>query len=41
MTQIADLRSDAVTRPTEAMSAAMVAAPLGDDVFGDDHPSGC
>ena len=32
----ADLRSDTVTRPTAAMRAAMGAAPLGDDVFGDD-----
>ncbi len=31
-----DLRSDTVTRPTPAMRAAMLAAPLGDDVFGDD-----
>ena len=31
-----DLRSDTVTQPTEAMRAAMQAAPLGDDVFGDD-----
>jgi|TARA_B100001971_G_C18253444_1_gene580090 threonine aldolase len=31
-----DLRSDTVTQPTEAMKAAMVAAPLGDDVLGDD-----
>jgi threonine aldolase len=31
-----DLRSDTVTRPTEAMRAAMMAAPLGDDVFADD-----
>jgi len=31
-----DLRSDTVTRPTTAMQAAMLAAPLGDDVFGDD-----
>lgn len=31
-----DLRSDTVTRPTEAMRAAMAQAPLGDDVFGDD-----
>ncbi|MCD6079027.1 MAG: ltaE [Ramlibacter sp.] len=31
-----DLRSDTVTRPTDAMRAAMGAAPLGDDVFGDD-----
>lgn len=31
-----DLRSDTVTRPTAAMRAAMTAAPVGDDVFGDD-----
>lgn len=31
-----DLRSDTVTQPTTAMRAAMMAAPLGDDVFGDD-----
>jgi len=31
-----DLRSDTVTRPTAAMREAMLAAPLGDDVFGDD-----
>jgi len=31
-----DLRSDTVTRPTAAMREAMFAAPLGDDVFGDD-----
>jgi len=31
-----DLRSDTVTQPTAAMRAAMNAAPLGDDVFGDD-----
>jgi threonine aldolase len=31
-----DLRSDTVTRPTPAMWDAMRAAPLGDDVFGDD-----
>ena len=31
-----DLRSDTVTQPTEAMRAVMHAAPLGDDVFGDD-----
>ena len=33
---IVDLRSDTVTRPTPAMREAMFAAPLGDDVFGDD-----
>lgn len=31
-----DLRSDTVTQPTPAMRSAMMAAPLGDDVFGDD-----
>jgi threonine aldolase len=31
-----DLRSDTVTQPTAAMREAMRAAPLGDDVFGDD-----
>ncbi|MCH2160481.1 MAG: aminotransferase class I/II-fold pyridoxal phosphate-dependent enzyme, partial [Phycisphaerales bacterium] len=31
-----DLRSDTVTRPTEAMWASMHAAPLGDDVLGDE-----
>ena len=33
---VVDLRSDTVTQPTAAMRAAMHAAPLGDDVFGDD-----
>jgi threonine aldolase len=33
---VVDLRSDTVTRPTAAMREAMMAAPLGDDVFGDD-----
>lgn len=32
----ADLRSDTVTRPTAAMRAAMLAAEVGDDVYGDD-----
>jgi threonine aldolase len=31
-----DLRSDTVTQPSAGMRAAMAAAPLGDDVFGDD-----
>src|SRR5258707_8602468 len=31
-----DLRSDTVTQPTAAMRVAMLEAPLGDDVFGDD-----
>ena len=36
MTTIVDLRSDTVTRPTPAMRAAIAAASVGDDVFGDD-----
>ncbi|MEO5701059.1 MAG: low-specificity L-threonine aldolase [Casimicrobiaceae bacterium] len=32
----ADFRSDTITRPTPAMRAAMTAAEVGDDVFGDD-----
>ena len=35
-TKLIDLRSDTVTRPTPDMRAVMMAAPLGDDVFGDD-----
>jgi len=31
-----DLRSDTVTRPTQAMLASMMAAETGDDVWGDD-----
>jgi threonine aldolase len=31
-----DLRSDTVTRPTDAMRAAMAAAPVGDDQYGED-----
>ncbi len=31
-----DLRSDTVTKPTPEMRAAMAAAEVGDDVFGDD-----
>ena len=31
-----DLRSDTVTRPDAAMRAAMAAAEVGDDVYGDD-----
>jgi len=31
-----DLRSDTVTRPTEAMRQAMANAEVGDDVFGED-----
>jgi len=36
MTPFVDLRSDTVTQPSAAMRAAMMAAPLGDDVFADD-----
>jgi len=35
MNQI-DLRSDTVTRPTDAMRTAMASAPVGDDVYGED-----
>ena len=31
-----DLRSDTVTKPTDAMRAAMAAAEVGDDVYGED-----
>ncbi|MHA6691194.1 low-specificity L-threonine aldolase [Devosia sp. A449] len=31
-----DFRSDTITRPSAAMRAAMAAAEVGDDVFGDD-----
>ena len=31
-----DLRSDTVTRPTQAMRAVMAAAPVGDDQYGED-----
>ncbi|WP_420638369.1 threonine aldolase family protein [Candidatus Poriferisocius sp.] len=33
---VVDLRSDTVTRPTEAMRQAMAAAPVGDDRYGED-----
>jgi threonine aldolase len=33
---IIDLRSDTVTRPTREMRAAMAAAEVGDDVYGED-----
>jgi len=36
MTEIVDLRSDTVTRPSPAMRAAIAAAEVGDDVLGDD-----
>ena len=35
-TGLIDLRSDTVTRPTKAMRAAMAAAEVGDDVYGED-----
>ena len=36
MSAIIDLRSDTVTRPSTAMRAAMAAAEVGDDVYGED-----
>ena len=36
MAEIVDLRSDTVTKPTEAMRRAMASAEVGDDVLGDD-----
>lgn len=36
MAETIDLRSDTVTRPTEAMRAAMAQAAVGDDQFGED-----
>jgi len=33
---VIDIRSDTVTKPTEAMYQAMVTAPLGDDVLEED-----
>ncbi len=35
-TNVIDLRSDTVTQPTAAMRAAMLEAPVGDDVYGED-----
>src|SRR5215469_10114526 len=35
-TSVVDLRSDTVTRPGTAMRAAMAAAEVGDDVYGED-----
>ncbi len=34
---IVDLRSDTVTRPSAGMYEAMTAAPVGDDVYGEDE----
>jgi threonine aldolase len=36
ISNVIDLRSDTVTRPTLAMRAAMAAAEVGDDVYGED-----
>lgn len=36
MTGIIDLRSDTVSKPTDAMRRAIAGAEVGDDVFGDD-----
>ncbi|WEF33594.1 low-specificity L-threonine aldolase [Pseudoduganella chitinolytica] len=36
-----DLRSDTVTQPSSAMREAMAAAPVGDDVYGDDPTVNC
>src|ERR1035441_5999280 len=36
MNVLIDLRSDTVTRPTAKMRAAMAAAEVGDDVYGED-----
>jgi threonine aldolase len=36
VTVLVDLRSDTVTRPTEAMRRAMAEAEVGDDVYGED-----
>ena len=36
MTDPVDLRSDTVTRPTDAMRQAMARAEVGDDVYGED-----
>jgi threonine aldolase len=33
---VIDLRSDTLTRPTDAMRAAMASAEVGDDVYGED-----
>lgn len=36
MTDIIDMRSDTVTKPTESMRRAMLEAEVGDDVYGED-----
>ena len=40
MSLVIDLRSDTVSRPTEGMRAAMMAAPVGDDVYAEDPTVG-
>ena len=34
--KVIDLRSDTVTKPTAEMRAAMLAAEVGDDVYGEE-----
>jgi threonine aldolase len=41
MESIVDLRSDTVTKPTEAMRSAMRDAPVGDDVYREDPTVNC
>ena len=36
MSKIVDLRSDTLTQPLPGMKEAMMAAPLGDDVYQED-----
>ena len=36
-TPVVDLRSDTITRPGAGMYQAMAAAPVGDDVYGEDE----
>jgi threonine aldolase len=36
MTDTIDFRSDTVTKPSAAMREAMLLAPVGDDVYGED-----
>ena len=36
MSELVDLRSDTVTRPTPEMRRAIAEAEVGDDVFGED-----
>lgn len=36
MGTVVDLRSDTITKPSEAMRKAMVQAEVGDDVYGED-----